>query len=722
MRHAVIFALLACLLATRGVRAADDILIADFEGDTYGDWTVEGTAFGKGPARGTLPNQMPVTGFLGKGLVNSYNGGDDATGTLTSPPFTISRKYLTFLIGGGGFPGKTCMNLLIDGKVVRTATGPNTKPGGSEALEPASWDVQDLAGKSARIQIVDAATGGWGHINVDQIVLSDARPAMVLTNPILRLTAEKQYLHLPVRNGAKVRHVKLAVDEKSDREFTIELADDKPDWYAFIDISAFRGKPITLTVDKLPDSSKALSLVEQSDTLKNADNLYAEANRPQFHFTSRRGWLNDPNGLVFYQGKWHLFYQHNPFGTQWGNMHWGHADSDDLFHWRETGDVLVPDSLGTMFSGSAVVDWNNTSGFGRGEEKPLVLIYTAAGNPFTQCIAYSADAGATWTKYDKNPVLKNISGGNRDPKVFWHKPTNRWIMALYVGVRQKQADGKDKEIHTIHFHSSPDLKNWTFLSRLDGFFECPDIFELPVVGEAGQSRWVVFAADGAYMLGQFDGTKFTPETPKLPGHFGGNFYAAQTYSDAPNGRRILIGWMSGGQFPGMPFNQQMSLPMELSLRKTPDGLRLCKGPVAEMDKLADGESARRNVIARTGQNSSHELNGDLLDIGAVIEPGQAKNVGFDIRGHRISWSSADSKLNALGKSGNVPLVDGRLRLRIIVDRASIEVFAADGTVYMPFSIAFKSDSRAVGFFADGGDAKIVEMKTRTLKSAWPAGK
>ncbi len=722
MRNTLFLLAIAALLLAPRVLRADDIIITDFEGDTYGVWTVEGTAFGKGPARGTLPGQMPVSGFAGKGLVNSFNGGDNSTGTLTSPAFAVGRKYISFLIGGGGTPGKTCMNLLVDGKIVRTAAGPNTKPGGSEALEPASWDVQDLAGKSAQIQIVDAATGGWGHINVDQIVLSDTRPAMVLTNPILRLTAEKQYLHLPVRNGAKVRHVRFAVDEKIDREFTIELADDKPDWYAFIDISAFRGKPITLTVDKLPDSSKGLSLVEQSDTLKNADDLYAEANRPQFHFTSRRGWLNDPNGLVFHKGKWHLFYQHNPFGTQWGNMHWGHADSDDLFHWRETGDVLVPDSLGTIFSGSAVVDPNNTSGFGRGDEKPLVLIYTAAGNPFTQCLAYSADAGATWTKYDKNPILKNISNGNRDPKVFWHKPTNRWIMALYVGVREKQADGKDKEIHTIQFFASPNLKEWTLLSRLDGFFECPDIFELPVVNQAGQSRWVVFAADGAYMLGQFDGTKFTPETPKLPGHFGGQFYAAQTYSDAPDGRRILIGWMSGGKFPGMPFNQQMSLPMELSLRKTADGLRLCKGPVAEVDKLAGSPRVVSNISVTPGQNPLADTAGDTFDIDAVLEPGQAKNIGLDVRGQRLTWSSADSKLHLLGKSASCPLVEGRLRLRIFVDRASIEVFAANGEVYMPFSIAFRPEDRGIGFFAEGGDAKILGMEVRILKSVWPAGK
>src|SRR5579863_8859899 len=171
-----------CLVSCSLARAADDIVLADFEGKDYGDWKTTGDAFGAGPAQGTLPGQMPVTGFQGHGLVNSFLGGDASTGTLTSPAFTISRPYITFLIGGGGFAGKTCMNLLIDGKVVRTATGPNTQPGGSEQLAPAAWDVSEFTGKQAVIEIIDNATGGWGQINVDQIVLTDKKPATTIRN------------------------------------------------------------------------------------------------------------------------------------------------------------------------------------------------------------------------------------------------------------------------------------------------------------------------------------------------------------------------------------------------------------------------------------------------------------------------------------------------------------------------------------------------------------
>jgi fructan beta-fructosidase len=213
------------LLAMSSVRAAEDVLVADFEGKDWAGWKTTGEAFGPGPTAGTLPNQMPVSGFLGKGLVNSYHGGDRTTGTLTSPPFKLERKYLNFLIGGGKHPGKTCINLLIDGKVVRTATGPNDRPGGSEHLDWADWDVAELAGKSATIEIADQETGGWGHINVDHIVQSDRRRG---TEPATReLTVTARYLHLPVKTGAAKRRVRMTIDGQTVREFEIELAEGR---------------------------------------------------------------------------------------------------------------------------------------------------------------------------------------------------------------------------------------------------------------------------------------------------------------------------------------------------------------------------------------------------------------------------------------------------------------------------------------------------------------
>ena len=455
--------------------AGADIVLADFEGESYGDWKVTGEAFGPGPAHRVLPGQMTVTGFQGKGWVSSFTGGDRPTGTLTSPEFPIERKFLTFLIGGGGWQGETCLNLLVDGKVVRTATGPNTRPGGSEALEIQSWDVSELAGKTARIEAVDRASGGWGHINVDQIVLTDRKPAALLADQQRAFVIEKRYLNLPVGSGAAVRKVTVLVDGRAERRFDIRLADAAPDWWAFLDVGPWRGKTVTLRVDKLPEDSAALGAIEQGDAIKGADDLYRERLRPQFHFSSRRGWNNDPNGLVFYRGEYHLFYQHNPYGWEWGNMHWGHAVSRDLVHWQELGDVLAPDDLGPMFSGSAVVDWKNTSGFGKDGQPPLVLLYTASGRPTVQCLAFSTD-GRTFTKYAGNPIVPQITAGNRDPKVIWHEPTRRWVMVLYVGLPDPTQARREGPPGAEAHHPLPDVARLEGVDRPEpgrGFLRMP---------------------------------------------------------------------------------------------------------------------------------------------------------------------------------------------------------------------------------------------------------
>jgi hypothetical protein len=367
-------------LAAPASRAAEDIVIADFEGETYAPWTATGEAFGPEPAKGTLPGQMAVSGFHGRGLVNTFLRGDDSTGTLTSPPFRIERKFVAFLIGGGMNEEKLALQLLVEGKVVRSATGPNDKPGGSEALAPGSWDVSEFAGKMATLRIVDDAKSGWGHLNVDHIVQTDTKPPGLVRNAERQFNATARYLHLAIKNGAPKRVVTLLVDGQPVVRNDIELAPAAPDWWAPMDVGAWSGRKLALQVDQLPDDSTALSSIEQGDTLKGAEDLYREPLRGQFHFSPRRGWNNDPNGLVFFNGEYHLFFQHNPYGWGWGNMHWGHAVSRDLAHWEELGDKLLPDGFGPMFSGSAVVDWNNTSGLGTDGKPPLVLIYTAAGS------------------------------------------------------------------------------------------------------------------------------------------------------------------------------------------------------------------------------------------------------------------------------------------------------------------------------------------------------
>jgi sucrose-6-phosphate hydrolase SacC (GH32 family) len=711
------------LLASAELPAADppraDLVIADFDGDSYGTWTVEGSAFGTGPARGALPGQMAVDGFLGNGLVNSFLGGDDSTGTLTSPPFKIERPFLSFLIGGGNNPDKLALQLLVDGKPVRSATGGNDQPGGSETLLRESWEVADLAGRTATLRVIDAATGGWGHINVDQTVQTDTRPKGMLKDARRELVAETRFLQIPIKNGAAKRVVTLLVDGEETVRNDIELADGAADWWAPMEISAWKGKTLALVVDKLPEDSTALSSITPTDTFLgpgSPDPLYAEPLRGQFHFSPRRGWNNDPNGLVFFNGEYHLFFQHNPYGWGWGNMHWGHAVSPDLVHWEELGDTLAPDATGPMFSGSAVVDWKNTSGFGKEGKPALVLLYTAAGNPAVQCLAHSTD-GRTFTKYEGNPVVGQFTPGNRDPKVFWHEPTEQWVMTLYV--EEKAPSGQ--VVHTIRFLTSPDLKTWTSESTTEGFFECPDFFELPVDGDAANKKWVLLGASSEYQVGSFDGKAFTPESPKLPGHRGRGFYAAQSFSDIPasDGRRILVGWFQT-ETRGMPFNQSMTVPLELGLASTADGPRLTFTQVEELTALRTGsQRIPLDVLEPANPNPLANVATELVEIRADFEPESGSDVAFRVRGVDVAWESKTEEIVVHGHRAPAPLRGGRQKIVIFADRTGLEVFASGGLTYVPMPVNLPVADLASGVRAVGGPVRFHSLEIHELGSAWP---
>lgn len=422
---------------------------------------------------------------------------------------------------------------------------------------------------------------------------------------------------------------------------------------------------------------------------------YAETHRPQFHFSARSGWLNDPNGLVFHRGEYHLFFQHNPFGNNWGNMTWGHAVSPDLVHWQQLPNALEPDARGTMFSGSALVDWQGRAGFGK---EALVAFYTAAGSgvsppaPYTQCLAGSSDGGRTWQKDPGNPILAERSPGNRDPKVFWYEPGGHWVMVLYEGPNH------DPAAQVISFFTSTDLRHWEFQSHVGGFYECPDLFEL-------DGRWVLLGADGCYLLGDFDGRRFLPRAGKFSSDWGANCYAAQTYSDIPaaDGRRILLAWMAGGQYPDMPFNQQMTFPCALTRR----GDRLCKWPVRELATLA---------IA-THDDLDHE--GELFDLEAEIEPGNATICGFEVRGLAVSYLAGDQALLVGRNVAPLPLTNGRFRLRLLVDRTSVEVFANGGATTLSHCFLPVPERRRLRFFFHGGEARLKYLTMRELHSAWP---
>ena len=710
---------ISCLLITffclAPVTAQEDILIADFESRDYGDWKVTGEAFGPGPARGTLPTQMEVTGFEGKRLVNTYYNNDNATGTLTSPMFEIKRKYINFLIGGGKYPGLTCINLLIDGKVARTATGPNDEPGGSEELAWHSWDVSELLGRKAKIQIVDNQTGGWGHINVDHIIQSN-RKVEVLTDKTREFLLQKKYLNFPVKNGEKKRVIHLIIDGKVMREFDIELAPDEPDFWVFLEVGAFQGKKAALRIDKYdPARSKGFDSIYQADTYIGEENVYREKLRPQLHFTSRRGWNNDSNGMVYYDGEYHLFYQHNPYGWNWGNMTWGHAVSTDMIHWTELGDAIHPDRLGTIFSGSAVVDVNNTAGFQTGDEKVIVCIYTSAGGtnpmskdqPFTQSIAYSNDRGRTLTVYEGNPILGHINGGNRDPKVIWHTPTGQWVMVLYL-------DDRD-----MAFFTSKDLKSWEFQSKIKCFHECPELFALPVDGDKSNEKWILYGGSGEYLVGHFDGKEFKSETDAIRFHYGNCFYASQTFTNIPksDGRQIQIAW-GRVNMSDMPFNQMMLFPVTLTLHTTEEGTRMFAEPVREIENLHRHKGQWRNKILKPGDNLLSGLSAELVNIRADLRLAGAAEIGFVIRDIPVVYDVEKQELSCHGNKASLKPVDGKISIELLVDRTSIEIFGNGGRVYMPIGVILTDNSKSLEIFTKGGNTKVESLEINDLNSAW----
>jgi fructan beta-fructosidase len=523
---------------------------------------------------------------------------------------------------------------------------------------------------------------------------------------IMELTLTQPYLHLPVKNGDERRRVKFFVDGRLEREFEIELPDGEPDFWVFMDVSDFVGKTARFEGD---DPAGALETVIQSDDVPGANVLYKETDRPQFHFSSRRGWLNDPNGLVYHDGEYHLYYQHNPYGWAWGNMHWGHAVSKDLVHWKELPVALYPKQFGDWcFSGSAAVDVNNSGGFQTGDTPALIVAYTSTGRG--ECIAYSNDNGRTFKEIEENPVVEHVG---RDPKILWHEPTNQWVMAVYHEL------GEAPEQRRIAFFTSPDLKQWTEQGSVGGFFECPELFELPIEGKPGESRWIVYAGNGDYMVGQFDGKEFVAEHEGIiKFHYGNCFYASQTFSNIPadDGRRIQIAWgtMGSGE---MPFNQQMQFPSELTLHETSDGLRMFVQPAREIELLHAHACECKGLVVNDDDSTLAACDADLLDIRAEIEVGDAETITFTVHGIDVIFDVAAGETRCLAMTGPLPINDGKIEVKMLVDRMTLEIFVGNGEMYMPGCFRPDQAKPGLSLTATGGRARA-DVTTHTLKSAW----
>ncbi|MBD2704096.1 DUF4980 domain-containing protein [Spirosoma sp. BT702] len=521
------------------------------------------------------------------------------------------------------------------------------------------------------------------------------------------ITITKRYLNLPVTQAQNRGNMKFSITDKPERTFKIRLASGEPDYWVFCDMAALQGKTISISYD---GNSEGLSKIYQDDKIAGQDSLYKEKNRPQYHFSTRRGWINDPNGMIFYEGEYHLFYQHNPYEREWENMSWGHAVSKDMIHWEELPTALSPDSLGTMFSGSTVIDYENTAGFNKGNVPAMVAFFTV-DNPEKQiqCMAYSLDKGRTWTKYAKNPLIDSKAKWNskdtRDPRVFWYKPGRHWVMVL------NERDG-----HSIY--TSKNMRDWTYQSHLTGFWECPDLFELPVDGDKNKTKWVMYGASTTYMIGTFDGKTFTPESGKHS-YTTGSIYAAQTFTNMPESdpRRIQIGW---GRIPqrGMPFNHMMLLPTELQLRTTRNGPRLFSVPVKETAQLFTPVQQWTSLDATEANEKLKAF--DQLErfrIKTTLKLSHATSAGLSLMGQRILDYDLNSNLvNGVFYSPE-NMTSMEISADIYVDRTSIEVFINGGEY--SYSLERKpvaNPKENLQFW--GNRIEVKELQLYTAKSIW----
>ncbi|WP_410513499.1 glycoside hydrolase family 32 protein [Paenibacillus sp. BR2-3] len=487
---------------------------------------------------------------------------------------------------------------------------------------------------------------------------------------------------------------------------------------------------------------------------------YDERFRPQYHYTPEANWLNDPNGMVWFEGEYHLFYQYHPHSTVWGPMHWGHAVSKDLVHWEQLPIALWPDHNGAVFSGSAVVDWQDTTGF-FGGSAGLVAMFTHAdlhpetGEPRQrQSLAYSNDKGRTWVTYAGNPVLEDERYTDyRDPKVFRDEKRSRWGMVLAAADR-------------VLFYHSTNLIHWTYGGEFgaaegshDGVWECPDLFELPVDGGQSESKWVLIVSIGAndalaegsrtqYFIGDYDGVSFVNDNPQdtvLWLDHGRDNYAGVSWSDIPehDGRRLFIGWMNNWKYanlvPAGSWRGAMTLPRTLELGTCEDGVRLRQSPVEELKALRTPLFQLENsVVEASDGNILKDIKGNTLEIEAEVRTSGAEEFGFRVHGsgHRgiIIGYHSDSEFlfidrtNA-GETGFHPEFscrhgddlqpsNGTVKLRIFVDRSSVEVFANDGCLALTDQVFPDPAHQELELYVRGGSIEVLSMNIYGLRSIW----
>ena len=545
-----------------------------------------------------------------------------------------------------------------------------------------------------------------------------AQPKILSDNhAMLSLERGSKYVLLPVEEKAENASVRVInKDNQTTTRPNVRLAVDNVDYYVPLEIKDGQTLDIIFHGDRRTKGAvKGFACWKEMKYSNEFDTTNREKFRPAYHHTPVYGWMNDPNGMFYKDGEWHLYYQYNPYGSLWENMTWGHSVSKDLIHWEALPNAIEPDAIGTIFSGSCVVDKNNTAGYGK---DAIIAYYTSAGEAQTQSMAYSTDGGRTFTKYEKNPVITNNIPDFRDPNFFWHEPTQKWIMLLAAG-------------QEMQIYSSPNLKDWTLESNFgrefgnhDGVWECPDMMQLNVRGK-DQQKWMLvcninpggpFGGNATqYFIGQFDGHQFTceskPEVTKWM-DYGKDHYATVSFNNAPEGRHVVLAWMSNWQYanqvPTKQFRSANSIPRDLDLFVDGDETYCGVTPSREMLAL------RGNKVKRL--TDACEL---IVDVKGSMElvlsnaKGEQVVMNYDAKQQTFSMDrtkSGDVSFSEAFPATTIAPTHGALKqLRIFIDHSSIEVFEAEGKMAMT-NLVFPSEPYN-NIKVKGGKVTIFEVKS-----------
>ena len=556
---------------------------------------------------------------------------------------------------------------------------------------------------------------------------------------IVQIDEQKKFLLLPVEEASPEAKLYMIADNDVVRSMNVRLAVNKVDYFVPVDLTGFDNKHLSFNFQLIPDSALCWEEMKLSDEF---DVSNREKFRPVYHFSPAYGWMNDPNGMFYKDGVYHLFYQHNPYGSMWGNMHWGHATSTDLVTWEHHGDAISPDALGTIFSGSCVVDKDNTAGFGAGA---VIAFYTSASDRQVQSMAYSLDNGKTFKKYARNPILTSTQRDFRDPKVIWHEDTKKWIMVLAVG-------------QEMEIYSSADLKNWTLESKFGegqgahgGVWECPDLLELPVEGTE-LKKWVLvcnlnpggpFGGSATqYFVGTFDGKKFVNESPAVTKwmDWGKDHYATVTWSNAPAGRAIALAWMSNWQYandvPTSQYRSPNSVPRDLGLFTVGGETYLQSAPSPELQKLRDISKKRSfrvngtrtvkemipvNEGAYEIELSIKNLHADVIGFRLYNDKGEEVDMQYDMKENRFSMDRCKS--GDVGFNENFPALTwtavesgkNELKLHLFVDKSSVEAFGDGGRFAMTNQVFPSEPYNHIDFYSKGGAYKVDSFIVYRLK-------